>query len=419
MFLFKFIHCADLHLDSPLRGLSMKSNAPVEQIRTATRRALNNLVDLCIQEEVQFLVIAGDVYDGDWPDYTTGLFFSACMGKLREHHIAVYLIRGNHDAESTITKKLVLPSNVIEFSSQQPETYLINDIKVALHGQSFWQREVRDNLASTYPEAMLGYFNIGILHTAAEGQEGHEAYAPCRINELVQKGYDYWALGHIHKRQILHEKPYVVFPGNLQGRHIRETGHKGCTLVTVDGTKVFLEHQILDVLRWYVCEVDLTDVDTDEELNASICVQMERLLTENQGYPLALRVRFSGQTRLHGYLLQNMERYIHEVQNAAAIMAGDLIWIEKVKFSTEPIGDMEGSQDQDDAIATLLQSRDSALTDPEFLDDFLKHVNLIQGRIGKYTQSSDATVIATSSDVEPLLKDAQSILLNMLGKGNS
>lgn len=256
--MFRFIHCSDLHLDSPMRGLSSHHDtAPVATIRSATRDALENLVNLCIAEQVAFLVIAGDVFDGDWRDYSTGLFFNQCMSRLNHENIEVYLIRGNHDAETTITKNLRYPPNVHEFSTEQAETLYVNGLPVALHGHGFATRDITQNLAIRYPHPIPDMFNIGVLHTALEGHEGHQLYAPCSMQDLVNKGYDYWALGHVHQHQVLRPShPAIVFSGNTQGRHIRETGPKGCSLVTVSDTfEVSLEHRTVDVVRWALCTV--------------------------------------------------------------------------------------------------------------------------------------------------------------------
>ncbi|HLS27818.1 MAG TPA: DNA repair exonuclease, partial [Opitutales bacterium] len=197
---FTFLHSADIHLDSPLRGLERYEGAPVEEIRNATRSAFTKLVDLALKKSVDFVIIAGDIYDGDWRDYNTGLFFIREMGRLRENEIPAYIIAGNHDAASVITRQLQLPANVHRFSSAKPETLHIEELGVALHGQSFATRAVTEDLSENYPQAVDGFFNIGILHTCATGRPDHNNYAPCTIAGLSSKGYDYWALGHIHKR---------------------------------------------------------------------------------------------------------------------------------------------------------------------------------------------------------------------------
>jgi len=415
--MFTFIHCADLHLDSPLRGLSARPDAPQDQIRGATRRALSNLVDLCLRDPIDFLVIAGDVYDGDWQDYSTGLFFSASMARLQSAGIPVFLIRGNHDAASSITRSLVLPSNVTEFSVRAPETHTIPELNVALHGQGFAQRVVDQNLALAYPEALPGFFNIGILHTGLEGQEGHEPYAPCRLDDLLAKGYDYWALGHIHKREVVHECPYVVYPGNLQGRHIRETGAKGCTRVTVDGAAVRLEPVWLDVLRWVSCEVDLAGVEDDLTFFSNVCSAIDRAAALHPGYPLAMRVVCYGETGLHGRLLQESERYTAEVVNAAGITVGDRLWIEKVKWTTTAPPQPVADSGQTDAIHALLETVDACGQDQEWVNEFVREVTKIQTRLGTQARDSGVAWLTGADDVAPLLDDARQLLISLLQGG--
>ena len=172
----KFIHTADLHLDSPLRGLFSYADAPAERLRSATRDAFHNLVTHAIDEQVDFMVIAGDVYDGDWKDFNTGLFFIRQMGRLRQAGVPVYLLYGNHDAESEMTRSLELPDNVHVFSSRKAETFRIEDLKVALHGRSFKVAATTENLLPSYPEPTAGWLNIGVLHTALEGNSEHARY---------------------------------------------------------------------------------------------------------------------------------------------------------------------------------------------------------------------------------------------------
>src|SRR5262245_40516490 len=229
-------------------------------MRGATRRALVNLVDLCLNEGAAFVLLAGDLYDGNWKDYSTGLCFAAQMSRLREAGIQVYLVRGNHDAQSQITRSLRLPENVRELRVKKPETVVDERLGIAVHGQGFATKAVTDDLASRYPDRVEGFFNVGLLHTCATGREGHESYAPASLETMRSKGYDYWALGHVHTREVLPEAPWIVFPGNLRGRHARETGPKGATLVRVERGRVeTAEHRPLDVVRWSADRVDVSD----------------------------------------------------------------------------------------------------------------------------------------------------------------
>jgi len=180
----KFVHAADLHVDSPLRGLDRYEGAPVARLREATRRALENLVALCIEEEAAFLLLAGDVFDGTWKDYSTGLFFASQMTRLREAKVPVVIVRGNHDAASTIVNALRLPDNVHELSDKKAESFALPDANACVHGQSFNKRVTSEDLASKYPARVPGAFNIGLLHTSLDGRPGHASYAPTTIEVL-------------------------------------------------------------------------------------------------------------------------------------------------------------------------------------------------------------------------------------------
>lgn len=330
----KFIHTADIHLDSPLRGLERYEGAP-HLARSATRQALENLVQLALAEAVDFVLICGDLYDGDWRDYSTGLYFINQMNRLKEAGIPVFLIRGNHDAASQITLRLTLPEHVREFQWGEPETIILEELGVALHGQSYAQRAVTENLARSYPPPVSGLFNIGLLHTALEGREGHEPYAPCSVDELVNKGYDYWALGHVHGREAVHEEPWIVYPGILQGRHVREAGPKGCTLVTLDHGRVrSVEHVDLDVLRWCVCSIDCAPLTSLEELLDAVRSRTRRELEGAAGRLVAVRFELSGESTLDGALRRDPERLEAEVRAAVHEEAGTESWVEKVQLRT-------------------------------------------------------------------------------------
>ncbi len=172
--MFRFLHAADIHLDSPLRGLEVHEDAPVESIRGATRRAFDNLINLAIEKKIDFIVISGDLYDGDWKDYNTGLFFAGRMGRLNKAGIKVFIVSGNHDAASQITRAMPLPDNVTLFSSRKPQSVKIEELDVTIHGQSYPSRTVTENLVSHYPQQTAHSFNIGLLHSSLTGREGHE-----------------------------------------------------------------------------------------------------------------------------------------------------------------------------------------------------------------------------------------------------
>ncbi len=369
--MFKFIHAADIHLDSPLHKLDYYEGAPADEIRKATRRAFDNLVQTAIAEDVNFILIAGDLYDGDWKDYNTGLYLVSQTGKLRDAGISVYIAYGNHDAASKITKTLRLPENVHLFPSDTPFTYLIDNIanlNVAVHGQSFAAPAVKKDISLLYPSPLPGYFNIGILHTCASGREGHDPYAPCSLEGLRQKGYDYWALGHVHQREILWDDPPILFSGNIQGRHIRETGPKGCMLITVDESgRSKLEFKPLDVVRWAILKVDSKGVESGYDLIDRFCKELEILLDQSVGLPLIVRVLIEGETTAHSELLTDFDRWSNEIRAAALDASGERVWIEKIKIRTILPPSEQDLQAGDGAIGELVKLFDELASQPELL----------------------------------------------------
>jgi exonuclease SbcD len=410
----KFVHAADLHLDSPLRGLDRYEGAPTEQLRGATRRALENLVTLCLEERVDFLLLAGDLYDGSWKDYRTGLFFAGQMSKLRAADIPVFFVRGNHDAESNITRSLRLPENVHELSSEKPETdtRTLERLGVAVHGQSFASRAVTDDLAAGYPQALPGLFNLGLLHTCANGREGHDPYAPCTLDTLRHKGYDYWALGHVHAREVLATEPWVVFPGNLQGRHARESGPKGATLVTVEhGRVVSADARALDAVRWALCNVDAGGAQTGDEVVDRVRASLTQALAAAGGRTVAARVTLTGTTRAHGTLAADFDKWSNEIRNVANDVGGEGVWIEKILGQTRSAIDLKGLGSRDDALGQLVRAlgelRDDEIARRALLEELadLKHKLPPELRDGDDGLKLDdpALVTALLDDVEQLL----------------
>jgi len=379
----KFIHTADIHLDSPLVGLAAYKDAPVDLLRTVTRDAFSRLVDAAIEESVDFMVIAGDLYDGTWKDYNTGHFFCREMGRLNKVGIPVYLLFGNHDAESEMTKKLTLPTNVHTFEARKANTFTIDALKVALHGRSYKEAATFENLVSGYPAPVAGWINIGVLHTALGGYTEHANYAPCSLAELTAKGYDYWALGHVHEHAILQKSPWVVFPGNLQGRHIRETGARGAVLVTADEAGIqSVERVLVDALRWHVVDVDASQASTLQDVVRLAGQAFERLLTETpESIYLSVRVCIKGKTAVHGELFGLESQLREDILGQAAGQGTDRLWVEKVRLETEPAVDAAQLATRSDAIADLQKFLDQAPEDAALLDALLQDLRPLLDRM--------------------------------------
>jgi DNA repair protein SbcD/Mre11 len=376
----KIVHAADIHLDSPLRGLVRYEGAPVERIRGATRRALENLVALCEQEQAALLLIAGDLFDGDWRDYSTGLFFVAQMARLRQIGTRVVMLRGNHDAESQIASKLRLPDNVRELATRKAETAVFEELGVAVHGRGFPTRKVVDDIAAHYPSPLPGVLNIGLLHTSLNGRPGHEPYAPTTLDVLRGKGYDYWALGHVHAREVVCTDPWVVFPGNLQGRHAREPGEKGATVIAIENGRVReLRHEVLDTVRWVVCTVDLSEAADADGAVELVHAALGRHAAQVGGRLLAARVVLQGCSPAHPEIAGDPERFSAQLRAAALDVSGGEVWLEKVLIETRSGVDAQALSARNDALGQLagslsglLDDRDALLELPAVLEDMRK-----------------------------------------------
>jgi exonuclease SbcD len=363
----KFIHTADVHLDSPLVGLSAYPDAPVSQLRTTTRDAFTELVSLAIEAAVDFMVIAGDLYDGTWRDFNTGLFFCKEMGRLRRAGIPVFLLFGNHDAESEMTRKLDLPDNVHVFPANRPGTLRIEKLGVAFHGQSFKQKETTMNLVAGYPGPEPGMFNIGVLHTALEGYAAHARYAPCSVDELHAKGYQYWALGHVHEFAQWSEASTIVFPGNLQGRSVRECGRRGAVMVQVDDAgSIEVERILFDVLRWEHLEVDAGACESLQDVSRTVGDALQSLLDEDGQVPRAVRVTVHGKTKAHGQLFGLEAQLRAEVLAQIAGIGNERLWLEKVRIATAAFVDEGRASGPLDAFGDLEAILRQAAADPAF-----------------------------------------------------
>ncbi len=412
----KFIHAADIHLDSPLRGLARYEGAPAERLRRATRDALEELVRVAVDEEVHFVVIAGDVFDGDWRDYNTGLFFARQMSRLREKEIRVFLLAGNHDAASSITKKLRMPDNVRKFPTGKPRTFLMKDIGAAIHGQGFARPDVTDNLAAGYPDAREEYYNIGVLHTACDGREGHAPYAPCKIDDLKMKNYDYWALGHIHHREVLSESPWIVYPGNIQGRHVKETGKKGCTLVIVeDGGETTVEHRSLDVVRWARLSVDVAGRESCEGVVRAVRGALEEAHAGAEGRMLAARVEITGACEANNELSRDLGKWVNQIRMDATDVGQGEIWVEKIALKTTMPVDLEKLEASDGPVGSLLGFMKKIESDPELLAELAEGLAPLKSKLPVELLSGEDAVDLESPDrIREILADAKRILLPRL-----
>ncbi len=406
---FRFLHAADLHLGSPLLGLAQKDGDVAARFARASREAFEDLVTRALEEEIAFAVIAGDVFDGDWRDASIGLFFNRQLARLANRGVPTYFLRGNHDADSVVTRSLTWPDSVVEFSTRRPETHRLEALRVALHGRGFPRREVAENYAVDYPEPVPGWFNIGVLHTAC-GRAGHENYAPCTAAELAAKGYDYWALGHVHAFEIVSRDPWIVYPGNLQGRSVRECGEKGAVFVDVaDGRVDAVRRVATDRARWAEVVVDAEAHDDEASLMRAVEAAVRPHADGAEGRMLAVRVSFAGVTPLHARLLADAE--LRDKTEAAAQRCGDDVWLERLRVATtQPARrvDEAALAGLDLAAALEASAGDAALREA---------VEALIGSVRARLPGGMGEDFGTALDLESVLAEARALTLGRAERG--
>jgi DNA repair exonuclease SbcCD nuclease subunit len=403
---FTFLHAADLHLGSPFTGLSLRDETLAQRFAKASRDAFSNLVSRAIEEQVSFVVIAGDIYDGEWKDTSIGLFFNREIARLDRAGIRVFVLKGNHDAASVVTKAISLPKNVFQFPTKA-ETVRIEELQVALHGRSFSNRAMTENIVLDYPDPVSGSFNIGVLHTSCDGRPGHANYAPCTVSQLKSLNYQYWALGHVHEYEEIAWDPWIVFPGNLQGRNIRECGPKGGVLVDVaDGRVAAVRRVIVDQARWAEVTVDLDGIFESSEALKKIEDEIRPAADRAEGRLLAVRVHLTRPDALNHLISVDPRSFSDEVQ-AAAHRCGEDVWVEDLRIEAAEAPVFAPSTEAVDSI-DLHAALISLLSDPSLRKNA---ANLIAEITAKLPRGFHANDRPFADGLDGLLNDARSLVL--------
>jgi exonuclease SbcD len=383
---FRFIHTADIHLDSPLRSLSLRNPELSGLIGDSTRQALIAIVDLCLAEEVDALIIAGDLYDGDQTSMKTARFLGDQMQRLHDAGIATYKIRGNHDALSKITQELVLPPSVKVFGARaETVQFTKNGMDIAVHGLSFSKPHAPEGLLPKYRPPVSDAVNIGIMHTSLAGAPGHDAYAPCNVSDLHGSGFDYWALGHIHQRTHHRGTRTVIMPGMPQGRDINENGTKTVSLVTVaDDRTITVEERLTSIAQFERISVDLTGLsewrDVVGAIEAAIKIERDR----TQSPHLVARLRMTGQTPLSWRLIRDVDLLQTEAEQRAERIGQT--WIEKVEIAVQPPAAV-GEAIADPVVELGELMRDNVIGRTGFRDDIREMVKDLLADIPQESRS--------------------------------
>ena len=357
---FRFIHCSDLHIDSPFKGLASQMPSLAERLRESTFQAFNNIVKLALEEKVDAVLIAGDIFDGEDRSLQAQLKFHRGLLELSQAGIPAFIVHGNHDPSNSWSHTLDWPEHTTIFPGNKVERHPViknGKTQAWIYGISYPQKEVNENLASRFKKDQEQGFAIGLLHANVGQQSGHDNYAPCSVQDLISKDFDYWALGHVHEFKVLRENnPCIVYSGNTQARHLKETGPKGCCLVTLNSNApANIRFVPTDVVSYRSAKVDVGGVSSINEVLKTVQSQVEELAKESLTHEgLVVRLVLTGRTPIHNEL-QNPGASKTLAEEINAFFEGHSPWI-IVDLSIQTYGtyDLESLKEGKDFIADLL-----------------------------------------------------------------
>ena len=358
----RILHTSDLHLDSPLKSLALKDERLRTQVQTASRLALERMVRFCIDEEVRAVLIAGDLYDGNERSAKTAAYLSGQMERLKDAGIDVFYVKGNHDAENPISGEIALPSNVHVFGGRGDKVRL-GETDIWIHGVSFRERHAPESLLPRYGSPTPGAVNIALMHTSLSGAAGHDPYAPCTVKELRNAGFDYWALGHVHKREVHSSSPWIVMPGNPQGRDIGEAGAKSATLLKIVGTQIDIEEIPTSAVEFRESLCLVEGIEDDDDVRRALHQHLRGEADVTRSDAAILRLKLGGRTPRAWHILRDRD-YWYAVVSEMAEETGRL-WIEELSLELDT---PDRPHDESvDAIEELRRIMDELRTDEGFL----------------------------------------------------
>ncbi len=417
--MFQFIHAADLHLDTPFEGIGRVAPEIANSLRDASLDSLDALINLAIARQVAFIIISGDVYDGADRGLRAQLRFLGALERLGEQQIQVFIIYGNHDPLDGWSVIRSWPAHVTVFGSDDVEMAVAsrNGTKLAsIYGMSYPTRQVTENLALRYKRGLGPGIHIAMLHCNLGSNDDHAAYSPCTLNDLMPRGMDYWALGHIHRRQIIHEgNPWVVYPGNLQGRSAKpsERGSKGVYVVTVDGTTIQPPEFVpLDRARFVQIEIDLAKIEEFPELHRVLRGRAEVLIVEHDGCGLLIRATLTGRGPLHTELIRAelLPELLQQLRDEAASLQ-PFLWWDAIRDETASELNLDEIRRRGDFLAEVLRISDGAASDPDNLSSlFSDRLGMVRtGTLSKLVPSLDG-----HDEQRELLREATELALDLL-----
>lgn len=364
---YRFLHAADLHLDTPFIGMSAASSEVAVALRDASLLAFDDLVRTAIARDVAFVILAGDLYDGAERGVRAQLRVLRGVRRLADHGIRTFIAAGNHDPiEEGWSAIDEWPDLVTIFPAGSVASVTVERDGVALatvHGTSYGRRAVTEDLAARIVRTNAPGLHIGVVHANVGGQPDHDPYSPCRVEDLVDRGIDYWALGHVHTRQVLHRDPWIVYPGNLQGRSPRrsELGAKGALVVEVDDAGVVHEpeHVALDRVRFEVVEEPIDELADLGALHHRLVERGTEVLLGAAGRSVVLGVRLTGRGRIHSDLRRpGATAELLQALRDDAPVETPFLWWDRVVIDTRSTVDLDALRGRNDFVADLLDLAD-------------------------------------------------------------
>jgi DNA repair exonuclease SbcCD nuclease subunit len=371
----RFVHAADLHLDSPFVGLRNYQEKLARELTEATFTGLQRIVDLCLENAAEFLLLAGDLFDGPGRSLRAQLRLRQELERLAGAGIETFIVHGNHDHLGGKSVTLTWPTGVHVFPAGQVEMAEVRRRGATLariYGLSHAGPEEPENLARKFPAADRGPLAIGLLHANLDGNAEHENYAPCAMADLTSTGYDYWALGHIHRPGIRREaQPTVVYAGNPQGRHLKEAGPRGCYLVEVDGHQARPRFHPTGVIGWEEAVQDVSALENIDQVIETLEQTLEerRPASPQQGLILRLSLQGRGPTHRELQLPGTVDEILEQLREIGQNRE-PWVWVERLDAATAPAWDLAALSQGTDLVATLLGQLESARQSPEIAPEF-------------------------------------------------
>jgi len=411
---FRFIHCSDLHIDSPFKGFSAIHPEWAERLREAPLQSFLNIVELAIQERVDAVIIAGDVFDGEDKSLHAQFKFRNGLQRLSDNGIPSFIAHGNHDPLNSWSRTLKWPEGVTVFPGDSVQSVPVvkgGQTVAHIYGTSFPERDMFDNLTQRFERQQDSGFAVAVLHANVGGHPDHDPYAPCAVDDLVARGMDYWALGHIHLREVLRKShPAIVYCGNSQGRHFKESGSKGCCLVTLnEGAIPDIQFLATDTIRFVESAVDVSACASLDAVVETIVRQCKTLLIQAEGRSLVVRQTLIGRTDIHALLRKGgtLESLRDEVFRSFTGRESGL-WLE-FRLQTRGAYDIDALKQGKDFVADLIALYDSKTAPGTFPECREPLKDLFRSWEGGYLLSE-----LTDDELREILFQARNLTLDML-----